>query len=116
MGYLSNVLSEISRKAKSSKKYNGYEKHHIVAERDVRAQATRNLIKKYGISVYVSQNLVTIKKTLHKHLHTNSYHAAIYLILSATSKLKGSWYQKRAKILAVLSAVKNTLSAISTSI
>lgn len=116
VGYIANVINEIITKAKRGRKYSGYELHHIVAQKDFRAKLSRNLLKKYGISTYIKENTVSIKKTLHKHIHTNSYHAAVYLILLSVSKSKGSWYQKRQKLLAVLVSIGVLLSMASSAV
>lgn len=89
-----SVLSSVVRVAKNSRKYNSNEKHHIVAQKDSRASGSRNIINQYGISVNDSCNLVSIRKTLHKHLHTTAYHKSIYSILAGANKGKNRTVKK----------------------
>lgn len=102
IGYISNVIAETISKAKKGKKYSGNEVHHIVAQTDYRAGSSRALLSKYGISIGSSYNLVTIKKTLHKHLLTNAYHAAVYVILKSCESKVGSWTSKKYRIISGL--------------
>ena len=113
VGYLSNVISETVSKAKKGRKYYGNEVHHIVAQSDYRAASTRSFIGKYGISTSSSYNLVTIKKTLHKHLHTNAYHAAIELVLRSCAYKKRSYSDKKYAIIAGLVLIGALLKAAS---
>ena len=83
VGYLSNVISEVVSKAKQGKKYKGKEVHHIVAQKDRRAASSRSILSKYKIGIESSYNKVSIRKTFHKHLHTNSYHTSVYLVLKS---------------------------------
>ena len=75
MGYISNVIADVISRAKRGTKYAGNEVHHIVAKSDYRAYQGRALLGRYSISVESSYNKVSIRKTLHKHLHNNEYHA-----------------------------------------
>jgi len=102
VGYLSNVISETVSKAKNGRKYNGNEDHHIVAKDDYRADSTRQFIAEYGVYTYSPYNLVTIKKTLHKHLHTNAYHAAVELFLRSFAYTKRSYTDKNYAIISGL--------------
>ena len=68
------TISAIVKVAKNSRKYNSNEVHHIVAKGDRRAKDSRNILNQCGISVNDRCNLVSIRKTLHKHIHTNEYH------------------------------------------
>ena len=113
VGYLTNVISDVVRSANSSKKYNGNEVHHIVAESDRRASDSRKLIKKYGISVNSNWNLVTISKTLHKHLHTNAYHAAVYSVLNACQKTTSKKSEKKQRLKGGLILIASLLRATS---
>jgi RHS repeat-associated protein len=102
IGYLSNVISDIVQSARRSRKHSGNEVHHIVAQSDYRASSSRTLLRNYGISTGSSYNLVTIRKTLHKHLHTNAYHAAVYIVLKSMASKYGSWTTKKYRIIAGL--------------
>jgi hypothetical protein len=117
VGYIVKVLEDAVTKAKENhKKYNSLEEHHIVAQTDRRAKKTRDLIRNYGISTYVKQNKVYIKKKLHKHIHTNSYHAAVYLLLRSSVAKKKSWFQNRQRLLASMVLIGLLLRHISDSI
>lgn len=117
VGYIVKVLEDAVTKAKENyKKYNSLEEHHIVAQTDRRAKKTRYLIRNYGISTYVKQNKVYIKKKLHKHIHTNSYHAAVYLLLRSSVAKKKSWFQNRQRLLASMVLIGLLLRHISNSI
>ena len=102
IGYLANVISDVIHSARRSRRYSGNEVHHIVAQSDYRASASRALLRNYGISTGSSYNLVTIRKTLHKHLHTNAYHAAVYIVLRSMAYKYGSWTNKKYCIIAGL--------------
>ena len=95
VGYLIDVIKEIVRSAKNGKKYCGSEKHHIVAQTDFRAYQTRYLIKRYGIKTSDSVNIVSVKKTMHKHLHTNACFSAVDLFLRFCAAGKITWIERR---------------------
>ena len=99
IGYLSNVISDVVAKAKKGRRYSGYELHHIVAQRAAAAEISRNIIKKYGLDVWHPCNLVNIKKTLHKCLHTNAYHAAVTLVLLSMVSNEYTYTNKKIAIL-----------------
>lgn len=80
------AITSVVKVARVSRKYNSNEKHHIVAKSDRRASNSRKILNKYGISVNDKCNLVSIRKTLHKHLHTNAYHNSIYSVLRGADK------------------------------
>ena len=88
IGYLSNVISDVIDKARRSRKYNEYQLHHIVAQNEPRAAWTKEFIEKYGITVWHPTNLVLVKNTLHRHLHTNAYYAAVDMVLRAYANNK----------------------------
>ena len=113
VGYLSNVISETVSKAKKGRKYYGNEVHHIVAQSDYRAATTRSFIGQYGITTSSLYNLVTIKKSLHKHLHSNAYHAAVELILRSCAYEKRSYSDKKYAIIAGLVLIGALLKAAS---
>ena len=91
---LASVITSVVKVAKSSRKYNSNEKHHIVAQRDSRASKSRSILYSYGISVNDKCNLVSVRKTFHKHLHTNAYHNAVYSVLSGANKGKNKTIKK----------------------
>ena len=100
--YLSNVLSDIVRVAKESRKYRGYEDHHIVAQDDSRAAWTKSLIMSYGINTSDRCNVVRISKTLHKHLHTNAYFVGVDIIVRSSAYGRISKVEKRYAIIGSL--------------
>lgn len=59
---------------------NEYEKHHIVARKDTRALPARIVLYLSGIDIDDPRNLVYVKKSHHKVLHTTNY----YLILNTS--------------------------------
>ena len=81
LGYLVYVINDVVANAITRTKYSGYEVHHIVAENDKRALESMKLIKLNGNGTNDNWTLGTIKKTLHVHLHTSGYHAAVYAFL-----------------------------------
>ena len=95
-------------KAKSKRRDNRYEKHHIVARcssnRD--ADKSRELLRRVGIGINSSYNLVSIKYNLHRHLHTKAYYTAVYRFLK---RAEGS----RPKTVLVLNVIKKSLQAAS---
>ena len=113
IGYLANVIYDIVSKAKRARKYSGNEVHHIVAQSDYRAASTRSFIRNYGIYPWDSYNLVTIKKTLHKHLHTNAYHAAVEIVLRSCAYRKRTYSDKKYAIIAGLVFIGALLKAAS---
>ena len=112
-GYLTNVFSETISTAKKSRKYSGNDVHHIVAQRDRRAERTKNYIEKYGITTSSPYNLVTIKRTLHKHLHTNAYHAAVELVIRSFASKKHSYSDIKYAIISGLVMIGALLKAVS---
>ena len=113
IGYIANVISDCVASARKGRKYWGNEVHHIVAQSDYRAASTRGFISKYGISTSSPYNLVTIKKTLHKHLHTNAYHAAVEIVLRSCAAQKRSWTDKKYAIISGLVLIGVFLKAAS---
>lgn len=88
------TISAIVKVAKNSRKYNSNEVHHIVAKGDRRAKGSRNILNQCGISVNDRCNLVSIRKALHKHIHTNEYHKKIYSVLLGANKGKNKTVRK----------------------
>lgn len=111
VGYLYNVISEALESSRSGRRYSTYELHHIVGQKDRRAIPTKKFIGTYGISVYNSCNLVTLKKTFHKHLHTNSYFAAVDIVLRQCARSQNTYSKKRSAILTGMIFIGNILSA-----
>ena len=95
VGYLVNVISDVIYKSKRSRKYNNNELHHIVAQSDSRAYWTQKLLKDNGLTVWHPSNLVSIKNTLHRHLHTNAYFAAVDMFLRSCAFTKRTRDEKK---------------------
>ena len=112
LGCLTNVMTEVIAKARVAKQYAGMEAHHIVAETDGRAEVTRQFIEKYGLSVYGSYNIIPLKKTLHKHIHTNSYFAAVDFRLRLAAVIRNSTEGKREAIIAEIMYIGSILSVV----
>lgn len=87
--------------------------HHIVAQNDRRAESTRSFIKEYGLTPLVPYNLVTVKKTLHRHLHTNAYHFAVGMYLRICASKKRSKKDKKYAIIAGMVFIGIILKAAS---
>ena len=116
IGYLTNVISEAVAKAKRSRQYRGTEVHHIVAQTDRRAKYSRQVINSYLIFVWHPVNLVTISKTLHKHLHTNAYFAAVDLCMASIKFTAGGFTDTRLRIMAMLLTIAAILKVASQAI
>lgn len=101
-----NVIKECVANAKAkSKKTNNKEVHHVVAKDDYRALITRKFIHSYGISEHMNINLVLINARLHRHLHTNSYFAAVDFYLRICATTQGSCFMKRESILSGIALI-----------
>jgi YD repeat-containing protein len=75
--------------------------HHIVAKFAWRARPARVQLAKYGLSVHDAENLVTLDKSFHSHLHTNGYYDAVNEGLSTA--------QNASQVRAVLQDLANAL-------
>lgn len=111
--YLSNVITDAIAKARSSRRYRGTEDHHIVAQSDRRAKNSRTMIQGYLIFTWHPVNIVTISKTLHKHLHTNAYFAAIDLCVASVYYMNTTWSDKRMRLIALLLTISVILKTAS---
>ena len=111
--YLSNVLSDIIEAARKARNYRGYEDHHIVAQNDSRAYYTKTLIEKYGVHTYDTWNIVSIRTTFHRHLHTNAYFAAVDMIIRSSVYSKIGYYEKKYAIIGCLVFIGGILKTLS---
>ena len=111
--YLSNVITDAIAKARSSRQYRGTEDHHIVARSDSRAGYSRKMINRHLIFTWHPVNIVTISKTLHKHLHTNAYFAAIDLCVASVIYMNNTWSDKRLHLIALLLTISVILKTAS---
>lgn len=85
----------------------------IVAKSDYRAEYTRNFINRRGIEVSDPFNLVTIKNTLHRHLHTNAYHTAVAIVLCSCAAQGRSKTDQKYAIIAGMVLIGVLLKAAS---
>ena len=113
IGYLANVISDVIDKARKGRKYNNNEVHHIVAQADTRAFLTQKLLMDNGLTVQHPSNLVSIKNTLHRHLHTNAYIAAVDMVLRACAATKRTKNDRKYAIIAGLTMIGTFLKAAS---
>ena len=111
VGYIATVISEAVSNAKRGRKYSGYEDHHIVAQSDWRAELSRNILSRYKISVNSPYNKISMKKTLHKHLHSNAYHMAVYIVIKSLELKSGSFNTKKYRVISGLVFIGAILSA-----
>ncbi len=111
--YLFNVILDCFDKVKSSNFYSGEDVHHIVAKNDPRADIARCLIVHNCLKVDDPFNLVKIKKTFHLHLHTNSYFAAVNLILLMCVVKKKTKSDKKNAIISAVTMIGSFLKAAS---
>lgn len=87
---------------------NQYEIHHIIAQSSFHHYKARKWLKEnYNENINCEQNLATIKKLLHKHLHTKYYYETTTFLLSPYRE------NKREEFFAVLASIKIGLLAIS---
>lgn len=112
VGYLADAVSDAIDRAKKARKYRGYAVHHIVPKDDRRARWCRSILHGLAISVWHPFNLAIVCVSLHKHLHTNAYIAAVELCLE-TAKASGvGLFDKRYRVLSVLLTIKVFLETI----
>ena len=76
---------------KAKRKYNGTETHHIVAKKHFRARTARWVFKKVKRTVGDKENLIELKKGLHKRLHRPAYFNMV------NSMLRSAYYKKSGK-------------------
>ena len=111
--YLSNVLSDIIEAARKARNYRGYEEHHIVDQTDSRALSTRVLIESYNVHTWDSWNIVSIRTTFHRHLHTNAYFAAVDIVIRSSVYSKIGYYEKKYAIIGCLVFIGGMLKTLS---
>ena len=101
-GYLVNVINDVIKNARRGRKYNWNEVHHIVAKKDPRAIFSRNILKRYSINVNDAVNLVVIKNSLHRYLHTSAYHFSVNMYLKISEWKGRSFSSKKQNVCAAL--------------
>ena len=97
--------------SKAKKRYKKKtEVHHIVAQRDPRAETARWVLKKVGMKVSDEENLIAIKKGLHKRLHRNNYYSMV------NSTLQSAYYKKKgsrvSRVKDALKGLRNYIEAL----
>ena len=112
-GYLFNVINDVIKNARRGKRYKGNETHHIVAKKDPRAMFSRSILEGYDINVNDPINLVVIKNSLHRYLHTSSYHFSVNLYIKIC-ELRGKDYNtKKQNVYAALLTISVLLQMAS---
>ncbi len=87
---------------------NQYEVHHIIAQSSIHHGAARYWLQhNYSRDINIDENLATIKKLLHKHLHTRYYYDTTTALLFPFSS------GKEGEFFAVLASIKAGILAIS---
>lgn len=84
-----------------------------MARTDARAAITREYIKDNDIDINSRWNLVYVSNTLHRHLHTSSYHAAVSMVILSTQFLGYAAGDKKYAIIARLVTIGALLRALS---
>ena len=103
-------------KAKSVGPYRSNEEsHHIVAQNDRRAIPAATILNMiYPRGVNDAANIVSIKTSLHRRLHSNAYYIAVnFLIVSAYDLANGDVDQQRLNVQNTLNAIKTVLLGMS---
>ena len=111
-GYLVNVVTEIAEYAATRRRYKQTQDHHIVAKADARAVKSREILENNYVSIHSRQNIVTISNTLHRHLHTNSYHVAVELTLRRNTEKAKTRVKKHLIILTTLEKIAGILTLL----
>ena len=107
-----HAISKVVEKAKNAKKYSSNEKHHIVAVKDARADGSRRILKDVGLNTSSQYNIVSIRKTLHKHLHTNLYHDSVFDLLKSIQKTSKDVKLQKKRIIAGLVFIGTVLTIV----
>ena len=111
---LSKSISDSFAKAKKNTKYKSKtEKHHIVAQKDSRANQSRGILALVGISVNSNLNLVDIRTGLHRRLHTNYYYTLVNNILDKACRAGNNSRKKEKNVRKSLNNIKNALKGLS---
>ena len=103
-------------KAESVGPYRSNEEfHHIVAQNDRRAIPAATILNMiYPNGVNDEANIVPIKTSLHRRLHSNAYYIAVnFLIVSAYDLANGDVDQQRLNVQNTLNAIKTVLLGMS---
>ena len=112
-GYLFNVINDVIKNARRGRRYKGNETHHIVAKKDPRAIFSRGILKEYDINVNDPINLVVIKNSLHRYLHTSSYHFSVNLYIKICELHGKDYNSKKQNVYAALLTISVLLQMAS---
>ena len=97
-------------------KSNNNHVHHIVAQTDRRATPARYILSLINLSVNSTINLVLVKDTVHRRLHTNWYYNTVnHMIMDAYLAAgldKAMQFKKVTDVLMSLQVYINTLNAL----
>ena len=113
---LTNAISKAAAKAINEWKTNKTERHHIVAQRDVRAAPARYILSQVNISVHNSRNLVYLPYRLHRHLHSGAYHYSVntFMRVSFNPVRYKSYSRKYNAVKAALATIEGLLLSFGT--
>ncbi len=77
----SKTIADTKTDTKSKTKDNDErtEVHHIVARNAALAKGSKAILEAAGLNVEINENKVPLNYTQHKHLHTNRYHARVFM-------------------------------------
>ena len=84
--------------SKSKKRYGGTEVHHIVAQTATRAKPARKIFSKVGKKVSNSDNLIRIKKGLHRRLHRKTYYEMVNSMMKSAYDKRNSKRKNKQKV------------------
>lgn len=81
--------------------------HHIVARTDHRADVSRSIIEEVGINVDSIENIVWVKTSVHRRMHTNVYHKWVEsVITNAYNSANGNEVLQKVKVRSALKYLK----------
>lgn len=88
------------------------ELHHLVAQAGRNAQLARDILRRVGIGINSSANLILIKTSLHRRLHTNDYYGlANSMVISAYNKGKSAT-SRRTNVYAALAKLRSYVRSL----
>ena len=113
---LTNTISKAAATAINEWRTNKTERHHIVAQRDVRAAPARYVLSQVNISVHNSSNLVYLPYRLHRHLHSGAYHYSVntFMRVSFNPVRYKSYSRKYNAVKAALATIEGLLLSFGT--
>ena len=106
-----NAIYDVYVDAKKHKSFSD-ERHHIVAKSDPRAATGRNVLRIAGLSVEDEYNLVYVKYSMHRRLHTSDYHYSVGSFLTnCKNRGKGDYNEMRQNVINGLYVIKFVIKA-----